>query len=1480
MFNSCRQLTRFSRIDDANKTVTVANGSRVPVLGWGKCGILRRVYYVPSLSHSLLSVNSLTNDGIVVSFKDNYALILPGSSSYQFHSLKAVKSDGLYRIPQEVFELHMHIPHVHCLAHEPIGHEIIRCHLADSTRTDPISMAHYMFGHPSAERTRYICKCHNFTNVRKLEAKAFDFLKNCPQCRLAKAKRNSFSGSVSRPLILGKQWAADIKGPFDTPSLINENTYVFGIIELKTRYLVQYYIKRKSDVGKCLKNWYQKYIMALRLLYKDELLHIFLNTDMGESTSDNVITFLAGVGVQLTTTCPHTPEQNMIIERVWRSIGESAIAMLLTADLSESYWEEARKTACYLYNRSPGAHSESNPVSPYEQYYGIRPHLSHLRVFGSRCYPTRLTGLKGNHEAKAWEGIFVGYQEQQLVGWKIYVPKTLSFLITAHASWENLSAGDMFPSRGIGTENSTNSGVSDPNVARSAASDPRPYLPEFDLDSPLLPIPTGNSLRNSVGTSVQSTEVVATRKLDPLDSSSLDYTSPSEGHISPLSTSEKSHLPRVLTPLVSTDPLVSGSGVTTPPIPRPVRSTGSGRRAGQGVRSTITRNFGVMPASLSSPGVKGHPTCTVVPPPVDPSDSSIHSSPSDSLPSGTSYPSRDRTDVLTVDKPSNSPVSSDVHGSMRILDTSRRILRSNSNLPSSSSLILSGGKQSISTPQSAVPRTLKKRTRSITPPSDSDRARTSADGRAVQFTLTESVNDRDIPTGSVADYQYLVGTTHRDDQDLLLYQVTKVYVQRSTNYIVADRVLILKDGSTHTIPDHRPTHIRDIEKLTKLYEDERNSFRRESYAHFVTGLSISASDIAEDSLLAESESNHFCGLTSSSSSDSHFNMDDMASPLQLSESDFLKLLRQKDLGDPIAAYCLETGIGTADIFTPATRRQAMRSPQCEQWSMAELNEIQSITDRKVLEPAQLPKGKKALRTKWVYKIKHGAQGEIKSYKVRLVACGYAQIFGIDFDETYSPVARLTSLRILFAISAQLRLRIHQMDVDTAFLNAPVTEEIYIRPPEGFPIPPGMDCFRLKRALYGLKQAPREWYNMINGFLHSIRFKRLDAEPCLYFRQDEDDNTICIISLYVDDLVIAASSKAILKRVKAQLNNRFSMKDLGVVHHILGCEARHDEETGTTYLSQYQFTKAAIEKFFPSTQSPLSPIDSPSDVNVTLSRSMSPQTPEERGEMAKIPYREAVGTLLWLSLGTRPDICYAVAQVAKFNDCYGPEHWKAVKRIFRYLQGTPTLGLKFSGSNSSNDFLRRFNSLNNVINLNNTVFNKDSRHITDADIAYLIGLVDSDYNRCVDTRRSVTGFAFFLGLCLISWQSKQQTSVALSTMEAEYMAACAAAQEAIWLIKLLKEFGCIFTKPVILLEDNVAAIHLSRNPGDFSKSKHIDTRYHFVREQVAAGSIILVKVDTKENIADIFTKPLSNIIFNTLVALFMYFAVNVVFKGVS
>jgi len=710
--------------------------------------------------------------------------------------------------------------------------------------------------------------------------------------------------------------------------------------------------------------------------------------------------------------------------------------------------------------------------------------------------------------------------------------------------------------------------------------------------------------------------------------------------------------------------------------------------------------------------------------------------------------------------------------------------------------------------------------------------------------LKEDLKNKVI-TGEVKDYEYLIGRIHRDDDDMLLYKVTKIYVFKKTGDIVGDRALVLKDGSLFDYAEFDPVHVRDLEILTRRFEKERESTLKCNMACIVNN--------------EEAYENEGRGLV---------RMEPMSSDavLGIGQEAYSKILKQYDHGDQLVDYCLSTNECQVDIFTPLTRKQAVASPQSEQWLSAERKEIDSIIEKEVLEPAVLPFKKNLLKTKWVYKIKHGADGEIKTYKVRLVACGYSQIFGVDFDETYSPVARLTSLRIVFAIAAQLRLRVHQMDVETAFLNASVTEEIYIKPPEGFPLDNKYNCFRLKKALYGLKQSPREWYNNVNGFLHSINFRRLVSEHCLYFRQDEDGQ-VCIISLYVDDLVIAGSSREIIDEVKAQLSAYYKMKDLGVVNHILGCEAKHNEETGETYLSQYQYAKSAVEKFLPEE---MLKIDTPCDPSVILSKNMSPKSPEEAREMEGVPYREAVGTLLWLSLGTRPDICYAVSQVAKFNDCYGAEHWKAVLRIFRYLKGTLKLGLKFASTNSSNDFLRKFDSLNFLQELECVAFNKGTRLISDEDVLESTAFVDSNLARDIDTRKSVTGFIFFLGCCAISWQSKQQTSVALSSMEAEYMAACAASQEAIWLRRLIKEFGSLFTKPFLLLEDNTACILLSKNPGDFPKSKHIDVRYHFVRDQVAAGEIILRKVATKDNLADVFTKPLDRAQFNIIVSHFMYY----------
>ena len=338
--------------------------------------------------------------------------------------------------------------------------------------------------------------------------------------------------------------------------------------------------------------------------------------------------------------------------------------------------------------------------------------------------------------------------------------------------------------------------------------------------------------------------------------------------------------------------------------------------------------------------------------------------------------------------------------------------------------------------------------------------------------------------------------------------------------------------------------------------------------------------------------------------------------------------------------CTDVGAECNDIWTPNTHQQAMLTPQREEWRNAEEQEIQSMMNNKVFKPTKLPMDRKAIRVRWIYRVKYDKNGVIKQYKARIVALGYQQIYGVDYSETYSPVARLTSLRILMAISSYFNLLVHQMDVDTAFLNAELKEEIYITPPEGINIPDGCDCIRLKKALFGLKQSPREWYDNLSYFLISIAFVKLHADNCMYIKH-KDDN-MCIVLIYVDDIAIAGSSIHVIDRIKNEFKNRYKMKDLGDIDHILGCAVDRNN-LGEYTINQKQYTKDVISKYFPDN---LTPINNPTDVNVILSTSMNAMSENDIHYMKDLPYREAIGSLLWLSMGTRPDITYAVSQVAK------------------------------------------------------------------------------------------------------------------------------------------------------------------------------------------------------------------------------------------
>ena len=351
------------------------------------------------------------------------------------------------------------------------------------------------------------------------------------------------------------------------------------------------------------------------------------------------------------------------------------------------------------------------------------------------------------------------------------------------------------------------------------------------------------------------------------------------------------------------------------------------------------------------------------------------------------------------------------------------------------------------------------------------------------------------------------------------------------------------------------------------------------------------------------------------------------------------------------------------------------------------------------------------------------------YKARLVARGYLQVLGIDYDETFSPVTRLETVRLVLAIAAQLCLHIHQMDVETAFLNADLEEIEYIWPPDGVVIDVGFDVFQLKKALYGLKQAPRAWYKNIDTKLKQMGFMSMVNESCLYYRVFR--GSLNVIALYVDDLIICGLMEAI-NDVKKHLCNKYKMKDLGCIHRILGCEVLYDEYAGTYSINQTKYVKEICNRFLPNggsiVRTPMS--------DVTLCKEMNPVTEAETAMMKDVPYKAAIGCLLWLVAGTRLDIAYAVQTCARYSVNPGPLHWEAVLRIIRYLKGTAGYGIVY----------RR--SIRNSLNVDETVLpenwtieenlvnHPEFKLMTISRGLCLYAYVDADHARDIDTRRSI------------------------------------------------------------------------------------------------------------------------------------------------
>ena len=509
--------------------------------------------------------------------------------------------------------------------------------------------------------------------------------------------------------------------------------------------------------------------------------------------------------------------------------------------------------------------------------------------------------------------------------------------------------------------------------------------------------------------------------------------------------------------------------------------------------------------------------------------------------------------------------------------------------------------------------------------------------------------------------------------------------------------------------------------------------------------------------------------------------------------------------------------GAAHDLDPKSLKAALGRSDAEKWQEAVELEFDNHIRNGTWEIVDLPPGAKCINSGWVFRVKRNADGSIEQYKACLVAKGYSQRPGFDYNEVFAPTFRFAAIRTIIALAAINDLHLRSIDISHAFINGDLDETIYMRQAEGYHKGGSNRVYRLLKSLYGLKQAARQWNKKLHDTLIAMGFKRLESDHAIYIFVRDDVQII--IPVFIDDITFASSNSAAIDSAIKELASHFKLRDLGPTSFLLGIKITRDAAKREIALSQRQYIIDALVRF---NMSDCNPIGTPMDPGAKLSSSMSPQTPEERKLMENIPYLNAVGTLQYLATSTRPDISYAVGVLARFNKNPGIEHWKAVKHLFRYLKGSLDYKLVYGPS----DYPALFTTY-----------------------------TDADHGGNPDNGRSTGGYAIIIGGGAVSWSSRLQSVVSLSTTEAEYIAAVEAGKEIIWMRNLLTEFGFSITSPSPLLIDNNSAVTVAKNPEHHGRMKHLDLRFHWLRDTVEAGHISPTHIPTTTQAADIFTKPL-------------------------
>jgi hypothetical protein len=515
----------------------------------------------------------------------------------------------------------------------------------------------------------------------------------------------------------------------------------------------------------------------------------------------------------------------------------------------------------------------------------------------------------------------------------------------------------------------------------------------------------------------------------------------------------------------------------------------------------------------------------------------------------------------------------------------------------------------------------------------------------------------------------------------------------------------------------------------------------------------------------------------------------------ISESNILKYSRRTAL------------ISTA----PRTHNQAMKGKETEEWKIAEKKEYDNMDNFKAWIVRRRTQDDSPIPLTWAFRKKLGSDNEVKEFKARICVQGFRQTFGFDYFAKYAPTGKPCSLRLLLSFAINNGLKIHQLDVKSAFLTFPLEDKVTVLPPPGYIGSPDT-VFELKKAVYGLRQAPLVWYKRLSNFLKSINFNISVSDPCVFWRTEEKHKPSTWIFAHVDDLVIISSNPLIFK---SEIEKEFEIKYMGDAEFLLGMNIKHSEDS--IIINQLQYIERKLVQFDLQKAHPAS---CPLNPRIQLNKA----TLEDRQALKHLGYnyRSIVGSLNYLSILTRPDISYAVSALSQFLEDPGLSHYNAAEQVFRYISGTRELGLTFKKQPE----------------------------------AKLKAYVDADWGNCLITRRSVTGWVVVTGCHLLSWKSNKQETVSLSSAEAEYKALSDLSREMVWMKSLVNETKVLQSpSQMVVYVDNKAAIDLanSETAQNGFRTKHMSIRLHFVREHVQSDLLKLIYIKSNENPADFLTK---------------------------